>query len=62
MECAIASLKAAMPDEFPPEKEEPAEDASDSVKESSEKDNTAENAEDINKEKAEEQNNSDSEQ
>lgn len=62
MECAIASLKAAMPDEFPPEKEAPAENASDSDKEISEDNNTAENTEDINKEKAEEQNNSDSEQ
>lgn len=62
IECAIASIKAAMPDEFPPEKEESADNAEDSVKESSKEDNTAENAEDINKEKTEEQNNSDSEQ
>ena len=61
MECAIASLKAAMPDEFPPEKEEPAENASDSDKEISEDNNTAENTEDIKAEETEEQNNSDNE-
>lgn len=62
MECAIASLKAAMPDEFPPEKEEPAEDASDSGKEISEDNNTAETTEDIKAEETEEQNNPDNEQ
>lgn len=62
MECAIASLKAAMPDEFPPEKEAPAEDASDSGKEISEDNNTAETTEDIKAEETEEQPNPDNEQ
>ncbi len=62
MECAIASLKAAMPDEFPPEKEAPAENASDSDKEISEDNNTAETTEDIKAEETEEQPNPDNEQ